>query len=397
MTYRHSVAAIFVTLAMGLSVPASAKTPPEVLKAYKDYTASMQKGDYKSAIAHAKTAWKKAEDTLGDHAMTGDLAYNYGYAEKNQGDKSKAIKALERSIELSSLKSTDALALRLEREVELVSSMDGVTSDTRLGKRIEKVLKFAKSNNMSQTVFVGELYVHDANICTRRIQRKMKNPRKQIGSLVNTGSTKKGIKEGQKECSKIARKSVEIFESNPSDTRPVYVATAHNYVGYGYETSKNWLAAAMSYQKARNAIEGVYGRENSLVASTIGRWMNARNFLERTDKLEFAESQGLCKCWPFTDTRKTVPYISWVEADFPAKALTRSSGYAIIQLDVSDDGKPENVRILNSWPDDVYDKSSLTAAKQLQFPPKTGDEPENYRKGITIPYSYYLRLGLEPI
>jgi len=175
------------------------------------------------------------------------------------------------------------------------------------------------------------------------------------------------------------------------------VANAHNYVGYGFETNKNWLAAALSYQKARNAIEDVYGRENPLVARTIGRWINARNFLKRKDQLAHAESQGLCKCWPFVIQTPQVDYIKWVDADFPAKALRRSSGYAIVQLDVSDEGKPENVRILSSWPDDVYDKSSITAAKQLEFQPKTGDEPENFRKGITIPYSYYLSSGLEPI
>ncbi len=386
-------------LALSFLMPefAQAKTPPEVLKAYKAYNASMQSGDYRSAIKHAKTAWEKAEATLGDSAMTGDLAYNYGYVEKNQGDKSKAIKALERSVTLAALKKTDAAALQLEREVELVSSMDGVTKDTPLGKRIKRAMKFAESNGMGNSVFVGELYVHEANICTRRLHRKMANPRKQIGSNISTGSTEEGIKKGNKECAKIALKAVSIFDANPTDTRPAYVASANNYVGYGFEANKNWLAAAMSYQKSRLAIEDVYGRENPLVARSIGRWMNARNFLKRRGQLQHAESQGLCKCWPFTNDRPQVRASKRVEPDFPAKALKRSSGYAIVQVDVSDAGIPENVRILNSWPDDVYDKSAIAAAKQFEFPAKTAGEPTGFRTSVTIPFSFYLRSGLDPI
>ena len=261
--------------------------------------------------------------------------------------------------------------------------MDGVTKDTPLKKRIDKAVKFAKANGMGSSVFVGELYVHETNICSRRLQRKMVVPRKQIGSKINRSSTADGIQEGNKECSKIARKAVEIFDSKASESRPVYVASANNYVGYGFETNKNYLAAAMSYQKSRDIIEDIYGRENPLVAKTIGRWMNARNYLKRRGQLEHAESQGLCKCWPFVNEQPQVEITKWSQANFPASALRRSSGYAIVQMDVTDAGVPENVKIMNSWPGDVYDKSSLTAARKLEFAPKTGNEPSNYRKGVT--------------
>ena len=329
--------------------------------------------------------------------MTGDLAYNYGYVEKNQGDKAKAIKALERSIELAALKKSDAIALQLEREVELVSAMDGVAKDKSLKKRIDNAVQFANANGLGSTVFVGELYVHETNICSRKLHSKMKNHKRQLGSKINRASTEDGIQAGNKKCAKIAKKAVDIFDGNPTDTRPAYVASANNYVGYGFESNKNYLAAAMSYQKSRKAVEDIYGRENPLVAKTIGRWINARNYLKRKDQLAYAESQGLCKCWPFTDERPQVKITKWSDADFPAKALSRSSGYAIVQMDVSDAGVPENVKIMNSWPDDIYDKSSLTAAKRLQFAPKTGNEPADFRKSITVPYSYFLRLGLDPI
>ena len=186
MTFTKHLSASVFLLALLIPSSASAKTPPEVLKAYKAYNSSMQTGDYKSAIKHAKTAWEQAEAKLGSHSMTGDLAYNYGYVEKNQGDKGKAIKALERSIELAAFKKSDAIALQLEREVELVSAMDGVAKDKSLKKRIDNAVQFASANGLGSTVFVGELYVHETNICSRKLHSKMKNHKRQLGlSLIH--------------------------------------------------------------------------------------------------------------------------------------------------------------------------------------------------------------------
>jgi len=134
-----------------------------------------------------------------------------------------------------------------------------------------------------------------------------------------------------------------------------------------------------------------------LVARTIGRWLNARNFLKRNGQLDYAEANGLCKCWPFTKDRAQVAVTKWVKPNFPAQARNRSSGYAIVRVDVNDEGVPFNPRIFNSWPDDVYDKSALSAAKKLEFAPKTAEEPLGYRKNVDIPFNYYLSLGLEPI
>ena len=397
MTFTKHLSASVFLLALLIPSSASAKTPPEVLKAYKAYNSSMQTGDYKSAIKHAKTAWEQAESKLGSHSMTGDLAYNYGYVEKNQGDKGKAIKAFVRSIELAELNEINPTGLRLEREVELISSMDGISKNRALEKQINTAINFAKSNGMEQTVFVGELYVHMANICARRLRAKMSIPRQQLGSLVSTASNKKGIRDGNKKCAKIAKRAVDIFDSSPQDTRPAYVANANNYVGYGLEVSKSWLEAALSYQKARNAIEDTYPRDHPLMARTIGRWMNARNFLKRNRRLDYAESNGLCKCWPYSGAESQVEVIKWVKPDFPAQAYNRSSGYAIVQLDVNDEGAPYNIKIMNSWPGDVYDKSALDAAKQLEFSVKTVAEPSNYRKDVIIPFNYFLSVGLEPI
>jgi len=374
---------------------ANAATPPEVLEAYKAYNTAMASEDYKSAIKHAKKAWESAEKLMGDSATTGDLAYNYGYVEKNKGENKKALKALERSADLAALKSENAGQIRLEREVEIISSLEALNSGKDATRRVRDALKFAKNNGLENTVFMGELYVHEANACNRDLKWDIMNDKPQIGSLINQSSNEEGIKKGHKKCAKPAQRAVDNFTRNASQARPTYVAAANNFVGYSLETSQAWFDAAMSYQTAREAVEKIYGRDHPLVAQSIGRWLNARNHLRRTDKLEYAEANGLCRCWPYEQTRNTVDSVKTVDPNFPARA--NQSGYAILQIDVTDTGKPENIRIVHSWPRDVYDKSSVKAMEQWEYAPKTGSEPADFRKNIMVPFNYYLSLDLDPI
>jgi len=384
-------------LTLALSTQAHSQVPPDVMKAYKSYNTSMTNGDYKAAIKHAKVAWTRAEDALGESALTGDLAYNYGYVEKNKGDNKKAIKALERSAELAKFKKEDAELIRLEREIETISSLEATDKARKAGKRVEDALKFAEASGLSNSVFAGELHLHDANACIRSLNSKISSGKPQLGSLVQTGGSEKAIKSGQKRCGRIAERAVSIFEALPQQAQPGYVSSAHKLSGYAHETNEDWLSAALSYQKARKAVEDVYPRNHPLVADSIGRWINARNYLKRLDRLEFAKSKGLCDCWPYSQTEKGLEPIETVQPDFPAAAKNLTSGYAIVEFDISDEGDVKNVKVINSWPEDVYDKPSITAVKQWKYPVKQQGEPDGYRNGVSEVLNYYLRSGLDPI
>jgi len=47
-------------LALALSATVHAKTPPEVLKPYKEYRAALKAGDNDKAYEQARIAWKTA-------------------------------------------------------------------------------------------------------------------------------------------------------------------------------------------------------------------------------------------------------------------------------------------------------------------------------------------------
>lgn len=81
---RASIRAIIAipALAAALFVPAAraepAAEPEPYLVEYRAYNAALESGDTETAAAHGLAAWRAAEQALGDHRLTGILAYNYG-------------------------------------------------------------------------------------------------------------------------------------------------------------------------------------------------------------------------------------------------------------------------------------------------------------------------------
>ena len=98
---------ISTIVALTLSGIAHAKTPPEVLKPYKEYRAALKSGDKDKAFKSAKKAWETAEEMLGDHKTTGDLASNFAVTTPKNTlnysikDYRSRMKAHERAIELT--------------------------------------------------------------------------------------------------------------------------------------------------------------------------------------------------------------------------------------------------------------------------------------------------------
>lgn len=64
--------------ALPLAASARAAEPEPYLVEYRAYNAALQAGDATEAATHGLAAWQAAEQALGDHRLTGILAYNYG-------------------------------------------------------------------------------------------------------------------------------------------------------------------------------------------------------------------------------------------------------------------------------------------------------------------------------
>ncbi|MBL4869707.1 MAG: TonB family protein [Robiginitomaculum sp.] len=358
--------------------PASAKTPPEILSAYKAYNSALQKNDLKGALKHAKTAWKEAEKSLGDAKLTGDLAYNYGYLAGRLGEVNAAVNPLIRSADLAHLAKQDAGLIRLEREVEVSTILLAINKRIKAWKRLNRARKFAVENNIDDSVFAGELMVLQSRVMASKANIVAEN------SNFPTSQEKVQSKSAQ-----FSADALEVFSKHPETSRKSYIANAHKLIGYSHERNKEWRQALLAYQKTMEIQKTFRDFNDRSYMTTIGRWINVRTHFMHDISWEEAKIQGLCECWPYHQESniKAIP-IERIAPKMPREAQT--SGFSIIKFDLDDAGNVINSEILQSWPKKIYDKPSIRALKKWKYETKQDGKDGAQRTGIVVPITYVL-------
>ena len=366
---KRTFLAIGLALAMGTA--SVAKTPKEVLEPYKAYRAALADKNPELAMTHAYDAWQKAEELMGDHKTTGDLAQNY--ADIRAGDKiTKAqIKAMQRAVELASEHGDDAVQMHLERAVKLAQYQSVNGSMVKARKTADKYLEYAKENGQSNSVFYGELLTIKAE------------------TLVRSRRGKKLIE--------ITDEALAVFES-PDEVYPsAYPILAHLYNGFGHEYEQDVLEAALSYQKVMEYVGELDYGTHPIVGRALGRWSHMRARLQTAGEFEVAQEKGLCDCWPYNVERnESVEPIKRLPPRFTQRALRSGvSGYTIVQFDLDDDGNVINAKSIVSWPPDLYEETSLTSLSNWKYSAKQPGETEMDRKNLisTIRYQINDRNG----
>lgn len=391
--FRTIIFAIIICFVSLAHISANAGSiPDEVMKPYKASLAALRDNDFKSALKHSKEAWKQAEALLGDNKTTGDLAQNYGLLAMRTSDLESVAVALERSAELAHLAEKDGALIRLEREVTLITILLTIKKRDRAHQRIDDALEFAEANNVNDTVFAGEIMVHKARLIAGSANsraKKLKSPR--VSRLIRSGKKSPAIRM-QWRSAKYATTAIEIFEKNPKLARAEYSAIAYKLIGFSHERDKEWLEATLAYQKTM-AIQGKYlQREEAASITTIGRWTNTRMHLLADMDKEEAYKKGLCKCWPYNHASSEVKYIAKPIKRAPPKMPSRAStsGFSFMKFDLDDDGKPINIKIIHSWPEKMYNKSSIAAVKRWRYTPRVPEETDEQRKNIRTDIRYIL-------
>ena len=351
-----------IGLALTLSGFAQAKTPPEVLKPYKQYRAAVKAGDAELARKHAYVAWQKAEELLGASKTTGDLAQNFADLTFKDKDKRRE-EAFERSIELASFYGNDAVYMSLQRQINLGAYYRQVNQASKMLKASKNAVQFATANGMSNSTFVGEAYTLMADYYARK------------GNHNKTHET--------------ANSALKVFEAASDGVVTAQPILASLYSGFGNEGQDNTMEAALDYQKVMESIDGKLDQDHPLAAQALGRWSYMRSRLYSEGKLEEAEQKGLCKCWPYDKPRnESLKPIERVPPKMPRKAYR--SGYSIVEFDLDDAGKVINPEVLTSWPEDIFEKSTLRALEKWQYTARTAEESDSDRQNLLVTLRYKL-------
>jgi len=360
---RQFFLVVFVVFSFNLwnGVAYAASIPSEVMLPYKAYRTALEAENKDEARKQAKIAWDQAESLLGESKTTGDLALNFAVLAPSKYDK-QVVSAFERAIELVPHNNDNIAYTTLEREVQFATYLLGHKKYSKARKRLRASADYAEANEMATSVFAGEIHTFLARIANA--QRKFKK------------------------LEYHADKAVEIFETakGPASIQPIIAIL---YAGYGKETQEDFISAALNYQEIMQNLEGIVDNKHPLAKRALGRWIHARNKIRWAGKYEEAEARGLCDCWPYDKERnENVKPIKRVPPDMPSNAY--SSGFSIVEFDLNDDGSVLNPRILESWPAEIFDKSSLKAVEKWKFSPRTTEETDGDRKDIITTIGYKL-------
>lgn len=361
---KHGVLSLLGAAFLLSAGVANAQTPPEVLKSYRDYRTALEAKDLDAATSHALRAWETAETMLGDHKTTGDLAQNYADVAAAADKKFSKVKdAYLRSIELAAVSGDDAAQLRLMRDVRYAEYSLLSKKERGLRNHLKASAEFAENNGLANSTFSGEIYTMLASLYVSDRRHDM--------------------------VEDYASKAITAFENADDGIVTYQPLMAQLYLGYSKEGNDDYLPAALAYQEVMENTDGLLPERHPFVMKALGRWMNMRDRIYREGFMEQAEAEGLCKCWPYDQARnESIKPVKRVPPTMPSGAW--QSGYSIVEFDLDDKGGVENPRLLESWPEEIWDISSIRAVNKWKYTARTEDETDADRQNIVVTMRYRL-------
>ena len=367
--FKSVILACSFTLGIAVfSTPAFAKLPDAVLEPYRAYNAAVESGDMKTASAQAQKAWEQAEELLGDHKTTGDLAQLFADI-KDQSTFKKRAKAYQRAVALASFHGDDAQALAVERQIKFIQMYMFESGNSRVSRsdarsaatQIKKAKEMIASYGFTGMMFDGEVQVLEGMVQSLK------------------GSERKAL-----ETFEAAIVTFDNVEQKLPSSMP-YMAKLFRADLLKEKDDK--LTALLQYQEVMQNVEGLVESDHPFVRKAFTQWLFLRSEFEGDGKLEEIEAAGVCECWPYEDYKDKVIPLERVPPIMPP--IAERSGRVVVKFNVSDDGKPMDTEVVSST-ERLFERSALESVSKWTYSKKVGDEPENARKGIITTITYKL-------
>ncbi|AGH44142.1 energy transducer TonB [Paraglaciecola psychrophila] len=78
-----------------------------------------------------------------------------------------------------------------------------------------------------------------------------------------------------------------------------------------------------------------------------------------------------------------------IEPKYPVEAArNKQEGSIILQFDIDKDGSTDNIQVIESFPQQVFDKNSITALKQWTYKPRIQGGQAQRQTGLTVQLDY---------
>ncbi len=364
---------------------AFAKLPEEVLTPYKAYRAALEQNDNKTATKQALAAWEAAEELLGDHKATGDLALNYANIMPNLLVKNPyknyqtRAKAYRRSIELAHFYGDEAHIIEIQRrlylaDLDLTVTRHRISAGGRKNKSVGSVLTLKNTKDaISDYNLNGSTFDADLHVLYARYYQLNDKPEKAV---------------------EYSQKAINLFETRTDGYFSKYEFFVRIYKGDSHlslskkdEDIDQSINAALEYQVVMQNLEGKLPAKHPFIREAFTGWMRTRSDIENAGMLEKAEAAGLCECWPFENYKNKVVPLKRIPPIMPRNA--RRSGHVYVTFDVKEDGTTENIKAASAS-DKVFEEPALKSVQAWEYSRLDAEsDPEN-RKNISSKITFIL-------
>ena len=351
---RLAAAAFALSLAFSAPLPANAQLPDSVKTAYKDYVAAKAAGEGRALSDAAYAAWQAAEDALGDHRTTGDLASNYALttAPATGQTYDARVEAYERAVALASLYETGAEEIEVQRRIFFVQYLLDyadlpLNRSTFFYQRAKTELKrlgaLIDQAGLGDTTYAAE---HEA--LWAQYWLVLDKPRMALTS---------------------ADEALAAFDGAARRTTSVYPLRVRFIKAQALARQGQTVDALLVYQDARDlAQEAGLDDKSVAVTSVAAQKLEAEAMADGS--MEEAKARGyrpLSGSEFGTQTNDVEPLVR-IPPRMPRKA--RRSGWVKLRFDVGTDGRPVNVEAF-----DYSEKVFIEPATEsvLQWFYATGD------------------------
>jgi len=359
-------------LAFALSGIAQAKTPPEVLKPYKEYRAALKAGDNDKAYEQAKRAWELAEKMMGDSKTTGDLAANFAdinptkdYTYKKYKER---MRVHARAIKLADLHGEAAADMVLVRHLN----------------RIETSLTLARIKNGKYIEGGDGSYFDDMEKALEKYERQGSTYE---GDMEVLRARHYELRNNHEKALTAAGKAEELFKKRTDNLSTHYPILLKLFKGNSLRGVDKPIEAALEYQTVMQNLEGAIPAEHPFVKTAFTQWMLTRSELEDAGRLDEAEQAGLCECWPYENYKNQALPLLRVPPRMPSRA--RRSGHVNVMFDVSAEGKPINIKVINST-EKIFEKPTLDSVAKWRYQAAVDAPEDQARKDVTNKVTFRL-------
>ncbi|WDI30204.1 energy transducer TonB [Hyphococcus flavus] len=354
-----------ITILLFFSAPASAQT---YLDEYKLYQQAIEDGDPEAALRHGRAAWQAAEEELGDHNLTGILAFNYGQ-QALYTDAEAALEALRRADELAKAGIAelpkDDLALFLA-----YADFEIDDSSRRRAANLRNILEDIENSGATTTTDVAKMWL---GLALSDVQNGRYNHAKKSAPSAEAAVVSVSPEDYRTRATTLILQGIPLLVPTPRHRREI-------------QNSLELFETAIELFPPQKSIDDF----DQILAQALA-WEHAGHAAYVSDDHRGeAHPEGSYEYTLFEPRMKSAEEcgIEWTNRSppkYPPKALQRGYiGAIVVGYSLDDNDKVLEPRILAEVPRGVFGEITLESMKDWRLETTVLDDPQCRKNRLTM-------------